>query len=154
LLEPLGRRLNIEPVRGQIVLLNPGTIIFRNILIWGARYLVPRLDGRVLIGSTQEHVGFVKDTTATGIHGLLELGFRLVPRLADAAVEKTWAGLRPGSPDGLPFLGPVPGIEDLYVAAGHFRAGIQLSPGTGQLLKEMILGQPLSMPMDAFRLDR
>ena len=154
LLEPLGRRLNIEPVRGQIVLLNPGTIIFRNILIWGARYLVPRLDGRVLIGSTQEHVGFVKDTTATGIHGLLELGLRLVPRLADAALERTWAGLRPGSPDGLPFLGPVPGIEDLYVAAGHFRAGIQLSPGTGQLLKEMILGQPLSMPMDAFRLDR
>jgi glycine oxidase len=85
---------------------------------------------------------------------LLELGLRLVPRLAGAALEKTWAGLRPGSPDGLPFMGPVPRIENLYVAAGHFRAGIQLSPGTGQLLKEMILGQPLSMPMDAFRLDR
>jgi glycine oxidase len=154
LLEPLGRRLNIKPVRGQIALLNPGTIVFRNILIWGARYLVPRLDGRVLIGSTEEHVGFVRDTTATGIHGLLELGLRLVPRLAGAALERTWAGLRPGSPDGLPFLGPVPGIENLYVAAGHFRAGIQLSPGTALLLKEMISGQPLSMPMDAFRLDR
>ena len=68
--------------------------------------------------------------------------------------EKTWAGLRPGSPDGLPFMGPAPGIENLYVAAGHFRAGIQLSPGTGLLMKEMILGQPVSMPMDAFRLDR
>ena len=154
MLEPLGRRLNIQPVRGQIALLNPGTIVFRNILIWGARYLVPRLDGRVLIGSTEEHVGFAKTSTATGIHGLLELGLRLVPRLAGAALERTWAGLRPGSPDGLPFMGPVPGIENLYVAAGHFRAGIQLSPGTGQLLKEMILGQPLWMPMDAFRLDR
>jgi glycine oxidase len=154
LLEPLGRRLDIQPVRGQIALLNPGTMVFHKILIWGARYLVPRLDGRVLIGSTEEHVGFTKTTTATGIHGLLELGIRLVPRLAGAALERTWAGLRPGSPDGLPFLGLVPGYENLYVAAGHFRAGIQLSPGTGILLKEMILGQPLSMTMDAFRLDR
>lgn len=154
LLEPLGCRLKIEPVRGQIVLLNPGEVVFRRILIWGSRYLVPRLDGRVLIGSTEEHVGFEKATTAAGVAGLLELGLRLVPRLAGAMVEKTWAGLRPGSPDGLPFLGRVPGFDNLYVAAGHFRAGIQLSPGTGMLLKEMILGQPLSMPMDAFRLDR
>jgi glycine oxidase len=115
---------------------------------------VPRLDGRVLIGSTEEHAGYEKNTTAEGIGGLLQLGLRLVPRLAGAALEKTWAGLRPGSPDGLPFLGPVSGIENLFVAAGHFRAGIQLSPGTGMLMKEMILGQPLSMPMDAFRLDR
>lgn len=154
LLEPLGCRLKIEPVRGQIVLLNPGEVVFRHILIWGSRYLVPRLDGRVLIGSTAEHAGFEKATTAVGVAGLLELGLRLVPRLAGAMVEKTWAGLRPGSPDGLPFLGRVPGFDNLYVAAGHFRAGIQLSPGTGMLLKEMILGQPLSMPMDAFRLER
>jgi glycine oxidase len=154
LLEPLGHRLNIQPVRGQIVLLNPGTILFRRILVWGSRYLVPRLDGRVLIGSTEEHAGYEKNNTAEGVAGLLALGVRLVPSLAGAVLEKTWAGLRPGSPDGLPFLGPVPGVENLYVAAGHFRAGIQLSPGTGVLLKQMILGQPLSMPMDAFRLDR
>jgi glycine oxidase len=154
LLEPLGCRLNIQPVRGQIALVNPGTVLFRHILIWGSRYLVPRLDGRVLIGSTEEHAGFVKNTTAEGIRGLLDLGIRLVPKLAGAALEKTWAGLRPGSPDGLPFLGVVPDMENLYVAAGHFRAGIQLSPGTGLLLTQMILGKPLSMPMDAFRLDR
>ncbi len=154
LLETLNIRLRIEPVRGQIAMLNPGTVIFRHILLWGSRYLVPRLDGRVLIGSTEEHVGFEKATTAEGIGGLLALGVRLVPALADAALERTWAGLRPGSPDGLPFIGPAPGFDNLWVAAGHFRAGIQLSPGTGVLLKEMILGQPLSMPMDAFRLDR
>ena len=154
LLEPLGCRLNIEPVRGQIALLNPGAIVFRRILIWGTQYLVPRLDGRVLIGSTEEHAGFNKATTADAIRGLLDLGVRLVPSLASANVEKTWAGLRPGSPDGLPFIGPAPGIDNLHVAAGHFRAGIQLSPGTALLLKEMILGQPLTMPMDTFRLDR
>jgi glycine oxidase len=154
LLEPLGCRLNIQPVRGQIVLLNPGTVVVRRILLWGAQYLVPRVDGRVLIGSTEERVGFEKTTTAAGIGGLLGLGVKLVPALAGAVVERTWAGLRPGSPDGLPFIGPVPGIDNLYVAAGHFRAGIQLSPGTALLLAEMILRRPLSMPIDAFRLDR
>lgn len=154
LLTPLGCRLRIEPVRGQIALLNPGAVILRRILLWGAQYLVPRLDGRVLIGSTEEHAGFDKSTTAAGIGGLLELGVRLVPALATAALERSWAGLRPGSPDGLPFIGPVPGIDNLHVAAGHFRAGIQLSPGTAQLLMEMILHRPLSMPIDAFRLDR
>ncbi len=153
-LEPLGQKLRIRPVRGQIALLNPGKAIFRHILIWGSRYLVPRADGRVLVGSTEEDVGFEKTTTAAGIGGLLALGLKLVPCLAGAAVEKTWAGLRPGSPDGLPFIGPVPGIENLYVAAGHFRAGIQLSPGTALVMKQMLLGQPLALPMDAFRLDR
>ncbi len=154
LLEPLGCRLNIQPVRGQIALLNPSAMVFRRILLWGSRYLVPRLDGRVLIGSTEEHVGYEKTTTAAGIQGLLDLSIRLLPSLAKATLEKTWAGLRPGSPDGLPFIGIVPGIENLYVAAGHFRAGIQLSPGSALLLMEMLLGQSLSMPMDAFRLDR
>jgi glycine oxidase len=154
LLAPLGCKLRIEPVRGQIALLNPGRMLFRRVLMWGARYLVPRLDGRVLIGSTEEHTGFDKHTTAAGIGGLLELGVRLVPALADAVLEASWAGLRPGSPDGLPFIGPVPGIDNLFVAAGHFRAGIQLSTGTALLVKEMILKKPLSLPIDPFRLDR
>jgi glycine oxidase len=154
LLDPLGVQLNVQPVRGQIALLNPGRVLFRHVLMHGAQYLVPRQDGRVLIGSTEEHVGFAKDTTEGAIAGLLALGSRLVPALADAPIERTWAGLRPGSPDGLPYIGNVPHVENLIVAAGHFRAGIQLSPGTALLLKERLLGQPASMPMDAFRLDR
>lgn len=154
LLTPLGVRLKIEPVRGQIALLNPGRMLFQRILLWGSRYLVPRLDGRVLIGATEEHTGFEKTTTAAGIEGLLALGLKLVPSLCDAALERTWSGLRPGSPDGLPFLGLVPGLDNLYVAAGHFRAGIQLSPGTALLLKELMMQQPLTMPIDAFRLQR
>jgi glycine oxidase len=154
LLEPIGIRLKVEPVRGQIVLLNAGKVLFKRILVWGSRYLVPRLDGRVLIGSTEEHVGFDKGTTEEAIGALHALALRLVPRLREAKVEQSWAGLRPGNPDGLPFIGPAPGIDNLFVAAGHFRSGIQLSPGTGMILKEMILGEPLTMPMDAFRLDR
>ena len=77
----------IEPVRGQIALLNPGSLLVRRILLWGAQYLVPRLDGRVLVGSTEEKAGFDKSTTSAGIGGLLELAVRLVPALASAAIE-------------------------------------------------------------------
>ncbi len=154
LLEPLGWRSGIRPVRGQIALLNTGTPFFQRILLKGKRYLVPRADGRVLVGSTEEDAGFDKRTTAGAIHGLLDFAIQMVPGLVDVPLERSWAGLRPGSPDGLPYIGPVPGIENLFVAAGHFRAGIQLSPATGLVLKELFLGQKLTVGLDAFRLDR
>ena len=121
----------------------------------GKRYLVPRADGRVLVGSTEEpEAGFEKANTPEGVHGLVDFARRLVPRLADAEVEKTWAGLRPGSPDGLPFIGPVPGHPNVLVAAGHFRAGVQLSIGTAEIVRDLVTGQPPGIPIEAFRLDR
>ncbi len=137
-----------------MALLNKGVILFRRIILWGPRYLVPRLDGRVLVGSTEEDAGFEKRTTAREISELLTLAGSLVPGLAEAHVERCWAGLRPGSPDGLPFLGPVPGFGNLFIAAGHFRAGIQLSPATGLVMTELLLGQQLTVPLESFRLDR
>ena len=154
LLEQVGWRPGIRPVRGQIALLNTGVPLFRHVLLCGPRYLVPRPDGRVLIGSTEEDAGFVKRTTAAAIVELLELGNRLVPALAGAHLERCWAGLRPGSPDGLPYLGTVPGFDNLFIAAGHFRAGIQLSPGTALVMKELLLDQPTTVPLGPFRLDR
>jgi glycine oxidase len=154
LLELVGWRPGIRPVRGQIALLNTGTPLFRHVLLQGAHYLVPRPDGRVLVGSTEEDAGFDKRTTAGAIRDLLTLASALVPALADSPLERCWAGLRPGSPDGLPFLGPVPGFDNLFIAAGHFRAGIQLSPGTALVLKELLLGQPLTVNLEPFRLDR
>jgi glycine oxidase len=154
LLAEVGWRPGIRPVRGQIALLNPGVPLFRRVLMLGKRYLVPRPDGRVLAGATEEDVGFDKRTTAGAIRDLLDLAIALVPALAAAPLERSWAGLRPRSPDGLPFLGAVPGIENLYVAAGHFRAGIQLSPGTATVMTELMLGRTPTIPLDAFRLDR
>jgi glycine oxidase len=154
LLEPLGWQPGIHPVRGQIALLQPGKLLLQRIIIEGSRYLVPRPDGRVLVGSTEENVGFDKRTTTTAIHDLLELAISLVPALGEAALERSWAGLRPGSPDGLPFLGWLPGVANLCVAAGHFRSGIQLSVGTGLLLRDLLLGRPTSIAAEPFRLDR
>jgi glycine oxidase len=154
LLANLGKGADIEPVRGQIALLNTGTPILRRILLWGSRYLVPRPDGRVLVGSTEEKVGFDKRNTAGAIADLLAVAGKLVPALAGAHVERCWAGLRPGSPDGLPFLGPVPDYGNLFIAAGHFRAGIQLSPGTALVMQECLLDRPPSISLEPFRLNR
>ncbi len=154
LLEPFGRRPGIRPVRGQIALLNTGTPGVRPLLLHGKRYLVPRGDGRVLVGSTEEDAGFDPRPTAAVIAELLELAADLVPNLANATVERCWAGLRPGSPDGLPYLGLVPGTDNLFLAAGHYRSGIQLSPATALVMKEMLLGETPSIPLEDFRLDR
>jgi glycine oxidase len=154
LLEPFGRRPGIHPVRGQIALLNTGTPGVRPLLLHGKRYLVPRGDGRVLVGSTEEKAGFDPRPTAIVIADLLKLAAELAPSLGNATVERCWAGLRPGSPDGLPYLGLVPGTENLFIAAGHYRSGIQLSPATALVMKETILGQTPSIPLEDFRLDR
>ena len=154
LLELVGWRVHIRPIRGQIALLNLVPPIFKRILMAGSQYLVPRPDGRVLVGSTEENVGFDKRTTAAAIQELLGFALQLVPGLAQAHVERAWAGLRPGSPDGRPFLGPVPGFDNLFLAAGHFRSGIQLSPGTALVMKQLLLGELTDVPLDPFRLDR
>jgi glycine oxidase len=154
LLAPLGRSSDIRPVRGQIALLRLPAPLVRRVVLQGKGYLVPRPDGRVLVGSTEEDAGFDKSTTAEAVSGLLAFALRLVPGLAAAALERCWAGLRPGSPDGWPFLGAVPGYTNLFIAAGHFRAGIQLSPATALVTKELLLGQTATVPVDAFRLGR
>lgn len=146
------RNAPVRPVRGQIALLSALPLPFTHVLNHGLRYLVPRSDGRILVGATEEQVGFEKGNTASGIGGLLEFAQRVVPSLASAKLERTWSGLRPGSPTGNPFLGQLPQIENGFVAAGHFRAGLQLSPGTGQLMAQLITNQQLGMNLDAFRL--
>jgi glycine oxidase len=154
LLGDLGFSPGIKPIRGQIALLDTGTPGVRPLLLQGKRYLVPRLDGKILAGSTEEDVGFDARATEEGIRGLLSFAFRLLPSLRAARLEAKWAGLRPGSPDGVPFMGLVPGWKNLHVSAGHFRAGLQLSPASGLVMAQQILGQAPLIPLEAFRLDR
>jgi glycine oxidase len=150
----LGWRPGVRPVRGQMALLDTGRPGVRPIVLGGKRYVVRRDDGRALVGSTVEDAGFNARPTAGGIAGLLEFAAGLLPSLAGAPLERCWAGLRPGSPDGLPFLGRVPGSANVFVAAGHFRSGIELSPATGLVMSELILGRPPSLSLEPFRPDR
>lgn len=148
----LGIEVPVRPVRGQIVLLTAYPLPFRHVLNHGARYLVPRADGKILIGATEEDVGFDKRNTVAGVAGLLEFAQTLVPALAQAKVEQTWSGLRPGSPTGDPFLSQLPRFSNGYVAAGHFRAGLQLSPATGELMAELILTGKTSLSLEHFQI--
>lgn len=153
LLSPLGCRPGVLPVRGQIVLFRTPQRVLNHILLVGKEYLVPRADGRVLAGSTEEpEAGFEKANTPEGVNRLIAFAQQCVPALQE--VETTWSGLRPGSPDGMPFIGPVPGHPTVFAAVGHFRAGVQLSIGTAELVRDLILGRTPTVPADAFRLDR
>ena len=136
--ETLPFEIPVEPVRGQIVELTDEAP-FPTVLASDDVYLVPRPNGRILVGATVERVGFRKEVTAGAVAGLLTAALVLAPSLENARVSDAWAGLRPGTPDGLPIVGEsaVPG---LYLAAGHFRNGILLAPSTAVFLADVLLG--------------
>uniref|UniRef100_A0A7C2K0J7 Glycine oxidase ThiO n=1 Tax=Schlesneria paludicola TaxID=360056 RepID=A0A7C2K0J7_9PLAN len=150
LLRQVGVEIPIEPVRGQIVLLQKQPPLFGHVIQSGARYLVPRSDGRVLVGATEEHAGFVKANTSEGVQGLLMFATQLVPALATAQFEQCWSGLRPHRAGGLPVIGCAPLARNVIVAAGHFRAGLQLSPITAVLVRQLVCGQPTLLPVEWF----
>ena len=134
----LGFDLPVFPVRGQMIAL-PSKTAPRHI-VWGsAGYLVPKANGLVFAGATVEKVGFRRRTTNAGLRGLAAMASSLAPRLGAFAPVDSWAGLRPGSADGLPLLGPLPGWEGVSVATGHYRNGILLSPVTGRLMARAII---------------
>jgi glycine oxidase len=142
------------PIRGQIVLLRTPSPVLRRIVEHGHDYLVPRDDGRVLVGSTEEHAGFEARTTPRAVRDLIDTALRLCPALESAEVERAWAGLRPGSHDGRPYIGPAPGLENAIVATGHRRAGLQLSPGTAEVVADLILGRPPRIDLSPYRIGR
>jgi glycine oxidase len=154
LLHASGCGAPVRPIRGQIVLLNSRPGVLRHVVNVGPRYLVPRTDGRILAGSTEEDAGFDKRTTAEAIRELLRFAIELVPALGQAALERTWCGLRPFTGDGLPYLGRVPNTENLFVAAGHYRAGLQLSPATAVVMSQLILDRQPAIPLDGFAVER
>lgn len=147
--------LNVEvpvrPVRGQMVLLTSPQPLLRSIVNAGKQYLVPRPDGRILVGSTEEDAGFDKRTTAEGVADLLTMAVRLAPPLADLSIEQCWAGLRPASHDPFPYIGRLPGYDNAYIATGHFRNGLQLSPATAVVIARLMTGAGPGIDLTPFR---
>ena len=154
LLNGLGVRAPTPPVKGQIVLIRGERPLLRRIVEHNKTYLIPRDDGRILIGATEEDAGFDAMPTDTAYRGLLDAAFRLCPTLQETKVEATWAGLRPGSFDTRPYIGPAPGLQNLIVATGHKRAGLQLSTATAELVADLILGRTPQLDLSYFRVDR
>lgn len=142
LAKQLGVDLPVSPVRGQMLLFKASPGLLSQIVMLEGYYLIPRRDGRILAGSTLEHVGFDKQTTVTAREELYQLAIRILPALADAEIEMQWAGLRPGTVDGVPFIGPVPGHEGLFVNAGQYRNGVVTGLASARLLADMLTGEP------------
>jgi len=153
LFEGLDKRPDIEPVRGQMILLNakPGQV--NRMALFRDRYLIPRRDGRILIGSTLEHEGFVKAITAEAKADLHRAAMELFPSLRHAPIENHWAGLRPGSPQGIPYIGAYPGIRGLYCNAGHYRNGLVTGPASARLAADLLLGRDPSLDPSPYALD-
>ncbi|MEX0899452.1 MAG: FAD-binding oxidoreductase [Gammaproteobacteria bacterium] len=137
LLEPLGIDVPVRPVRGQAIEIAGAPGILNTLVTYEHRYLLPRGDGRIVVGSTVEDVGFDASTTDDAGVALKRYADALLPALVSLPVSRHWAGLRPSSPEGVPLIGPVPEIAGLWLNIGHFRNGITLAPGSAELLAAM-----------------
>ncbi|PYX35120.1 MAG: hypothetical protein DMG75_15165, partial [Acidobacteria bacterium] len=143
-------RFPTRPVRGQMLAVAaPSRTLLRHVVRAPEIYLVPRSDGRILIGSTVEEAGFDKRTDPDTIHRLHQAAVGLIPELAQARILEDWAGLRPGTPDDLPILGAT-SVAGYYVATGHFRDGILLAPVTAQLMAQVVMGGKIDYDISAF----
>lgn len=150
LLQQLGIRLEVKPLRGQMLLFKGPPELVSHIVLSRDRYVIPRRDGRVLVGSTLEDVGFDKSTTVEARDALIGEARRLIPALSGFEIEHHWAGLRPASPDGTPYIYEDQRIQGLYINTGHFRNGVVLAPASARLMADIVLNKEPILPIKPY----
>jgi glycine oxidase len=152
---PAELRPPVRPVKGQMLALrmDPDAPLVTHVLRVPGAYLVPRSDGRLLVGATVEEKGFDEKITAGGMLSLLDAAWRAVPALEDLAIEEIWAGHRPGSRDDAPILGPGP-LDGLFYATGHHRNGILLAPVTADAMARLVLDDVVDPAIQPFGAER
>jgi glycine oxidase len=147
----LGLDVPVKPVYGLMLLLEAEPGFLDSIVLGLGRYLIPRADGHILAGSTVEDRGFDKSTDKTNARELLDIACRIAPGLRRHRVKQAWAGLRPGTPDNLPYLGRPEGSEGLIVATGHFRNGLCLAPATARIVGRLVAGEDPGWDLSPYR---
>ncbi|OOZ35624.1 glycine oxidase ThiO [Solemya velesiana gill symbiont] len=153
LLGELGTTMEITPVRGQMILFKAEPGVINRITLENDRYIIPRRDGHILFGSTLEHEGFDKRTTEEAGEELYRIATSRLPALKSYSIEKQWAGLRPGSPAGIPYIGPHPDVAGLFVNSGHFRNGVVLGPASSRLITDIMLEREPILPPAPYALN-
>jgi glycine oxidase len=153
LLEPLGLKVKVIPARGQMIAVRGATCPITRVLHSSSVYVVPRRDGRILIGATVEYTGFQKGVTVDGVRFLLSAAEDLVPSLGESEIVETWSGLRPDTIDHLPIIGQG-GPDNLLFATGHFRNGILLAPLTAELVENILTQGTVSEELKPFGVSR
>ena len=152
-IDPLAH-LRLEPVRGQMLCFRPEQRNLRHVIYSSRGYLIPRRDGRLIAGSTSEHVGFDKQVTAEGVAAINSMAAEIAPLVATLPLVDSWAGFRPRTRDDLPVLGMSSEIDGLCYATGHYRNGILLTPITGELIAETLISKGVPPLMAPFSPDR
>jgi glycine oxidase len=147
---PEEARPPVRPVKGQVLVLRgpAETPVCERLIVTERVYLVPRDDGRLVVGATVEEQGFDRRVTAGGIHELLREAYRALPDIAELEMAEALAGLRPGTPDNLPLVGPS-GLDGLLLATGHYRNGVLLAPVTADAIAAALEGAPPQASMEA-----
>ncbi|MBT4836350.1 MAG: glycine oxidase ThiO [Methylococcales bacterium] len=145
LAEKLGHHLPIIPIKGQMIIFKATPGFVSKILLSKNRYIIPRKDGRTLVGSSLEYSHFEKEKSQQARDELKKFAFSMIPELQQFNIEHHWAGLRPGSPNGIPFICQHPDIENLYFNAGQFRNGVVLAPASATLLVDLVLNRTPSV---------
>ena len=152
--EMIGINIPVAPVKGQVIVSERLPPIMRACISTSDCYIAQKDNGEILIGSTTEIKGFETHCSYPELRALVAGAIKALPMLKDVAIKRTWAGLRPGSPDELPILGPIPGIDGYLNACGHFRTGIVSSPITARIITDLVLGTPPPIDISPFLYER
>lgn len=152
LAQQLQLNLPIRPIKGQMLLYKLDKPMLKQIVLHQGHYLIPRVDGHILCGSTLENTDFDKSTTEQAYQLLTASAQRILPLLASYQPIKQWAGLRPASPNGIPFIGKHPQLANMWFNAGQFRNGLVLAPASAQLLVEQMLGLKTTIKATAYQI--
>ncbi len=144
-------KVEVQPVKGQMLMYKAVPKLLSQIILSEDRYVIPRKDGRILVGSTLEYTGFDKSTSQQANDDLRQVATRLIPALADYPVERHWAGLRPGTVEGIPYIYADEKVAGLYVNSGHFRNGVVLGPASARLMADLILQREPIINADLYR---
>ncbi len=151
---PSAATMAVSPVRGQMIALKAPDPAPNFVIYSGRGYLVPRLGGFLISGSTTEQAGYQKSVTAGGLASIVENAVEIMPAVRSLSIIETWAGLRPTTPDGWPVIGADPEIAGLFYATGHYRNGILLAPVTAEIIRDLILTGVTSLDLAPFSVTR
>ena len=154
IINQLDCRVSIKPIHGQMLCVRTKKNTLKSIILDDSHYLIPRLDGKVLIGSTMEETGFTKKNTDDARYELLNWAYSIYPKLINSQIEKHWSGLRPSTEDGKPYIGKVPSYKNIYINSGHFRKGILQAPASAKLLVDHLEGKQSFMDIYEFQIER
>lgn len=148
--QQLNIHIPVQPIQGQMALFKAPPGFLPTMCMNEVMYLIPRADGHIVCGSSMQDIGFNKDISPSLQQHILDASYQMVPALKKMPLIQQWAGLRPSSPHGIPYIGVLPHLNNVWLNTGHFRNGLCMGPASAQLLRQLMLQQPLSVDPNVY----